>query len=193
MLQVISEQRLDNTYRPIVEWANIKYQATPDLSLRFGRIALPMFLAADYRKVGYAYPWARTPVEVYGAIPFSNSDGVDATYRWNRGGLKNVTQAFIGHTDLKLTPEWHIKARRLAGISDTVEYGAFSARVSVLTTELTLDIGARAVRRPAPVRPARRRAGRALRGRSQASRLRSASAPATIPGNWFVMGETGHA
>ena len=56
MLQVVSEQRLDRSYRPIVEWANIKYQATPDLSLRFGRIALPMFLAADYRKIGYAYP-----------------------------------------------------------------------------------------------------------------------------------------
>jgi hypothetical protein len=139
VLQVISEQRLDNTYRPIVEWANVKYQATPDLALRFGRIALPMFLAADYRKVGYAYPWARTPVEVYGAIPFTNSDGIDATYRWNRGGLKNVTQAFVGHTDLKLTPDWHIKARRLAGISNTIEYGAFSARASVLTTELTLD------------------------------------------------------
>ncbi|HEU4376546.1 MAG TPA: hypothetical protein VFS02_23835, partial [Telluria sp.] len=79
VLQVVSEQRIDGSYRPVVEWANIKLALCPDVALRFGRIALPMFLAADYRKVGYAYPWARTPVEVYGAIPFSHSDGLDAT------------------------------------------------------------------------------------------------------------------
>ncbi len=190
VLQVISEQQLDHTYRPIVEWANVKYQATPDLSLRLGRIALPMFLAADYRKIGYAYPSARTPVEVYGAIPFSNNDGIDAAYRWNRGGLKNVTQAFIGHTDLKLTPDWHLKARRLAGISDTVEYGAFSARVSMLSTELTLDserqlfnglrqFGAQ---------------GAALVGRHAVDHKKAIalSVGASIdPGNWFAMGEMG--
>ncbi|MDL2356953.1 MAG: hypothetical protein QFF03_17005 [Pseudomonadota bacterium] len=139
VLQVISEQRLDHTYRPIVEWANLQYQATPDLALRIGRIALPMFLAADYRKIGYAYPWARTPVEVYGAIPITNSDGIDATYRWHRGSLKNLTQVFFGRTDLRLPADGRIEVRRLAGFSDTLEYGAASARVSMLSSELTVD------------------------------------------------------
>ncbi len=190
VLQVISEQRLDNTYRPIVEWANVKYQATPDLALRFGRIALPMFLAADYRKIGYAYPSVRTPVEVYGAIPFSNSDGIDATYRWNRGGLKNVTQVFVGRTDLKLTPEWHIKARRLAGISDTIGYGAFSARASILTTELTLDVGRELFAGLHQFGPQ----GDALVARYAVDHKQSTalSIGASIdPGNWFAMGEIG--
>jgi hypothetical protein len=190
VLQVITEQRLDGTYRPIVEWANVKYQVTPDLSLRVGRIALPMFLAADYRKIGYAYPSARTPVEVYGAIPFSNSDGIDATYRWNRGGLKNVTQAFIGHTDLKLGPEWHIKARRLAGISDTVGYGAFSARLSALTTELTLDVGRELFAGLRQFGPQ----GGALVERYAVDHKQSTAfsiGASYDPGNWFAMGETG--
>jgi hypothetical protein len=190
VLQVISEQRLDGTYKPIVEWANIKYQATPDLSLRFGRIALPMFLAADYRKVGYAYPWARTPVEVYGALPFSNSDGIDATYRWNRGGLKNVTQAFVGRTNMTLTPEWHIEARELAGVSNTIEYGAFSARLSMLTTELTLDVGHELF---AGLRQFGAQ-GDALVERYAVDHKRAlaVSIGATYdPGNWFVMGEMG--
>jgi hypothetical protein len=37
MLQVISEQNYDNTYTPHVEWANIKYELTPDASIRVGR------------------------------------------------------------------------------------------------------------------------------------------------------------
>jgi hypothetical protein len=62
MLQVISEQRYNDTYTPHVEWANITYQPTPELSLRVGRIVLPTFLISDSRKVGYANPWVRPPV-----------------------------------------------------------------------------------------------------------------------------------
>src|SRR5882672_4713402 len=36
VLQVISEQHYDGTYRPHVEWANIKYQFTPDFGVRVG-------------------------------------------------------------------------------------------------------------------------------------------------------------
>ena len=74
VLQLVVEQRYDRSWQPKVEWANIKYQATPDLALRAGRIALPIFLAADYRKIGYAYPWVRTPIEFYGGIPITNSE-----------------------------------------------------------------------------------------------------------------------
>ena len=131
----ISEQRRDGTYKPVIEWANIKYQVTPDLSLRFGRIALPIFLAADYRKVGYAYPWVRTPVEVYNALPLSNSDGVDATYRWNRAPLKNVTQASSAAPTCRCgtTP----RSRRTASPACRTPpaWGDASARVSVVTAE----------------------------------------------------------
>ena len=34
VLQVVSEQNYDNTYRPHVEWANIKYQFSPDFETR---------------------------------------------------------------------------------------------------------------------------------------------------------------
>lgn len=191
VLQVISEQRLDHTYRPIVEWANLQYQATPDLALRVGRIALPMFLAADYRKIGYAYPWARTPVEVYGAIPISNSDGIDATYRWHRGGLKSHTQVFFGRTDMRLPADARIEARRLAGFSDTLEYGAASVRVSMLSADLTVDVlrnffnGLRQFGAPG--------AALAQYYALDHKRVGALSIGASYdPGHWFVMGEMGH-
>jgi hypothetical protein len=140
VLQVVAEQGVDGSYRPHVEWFNIKYQVTPDLSVRLGRIALPIFLAADYRKAGYAYPWARTPVELYDAIPISNSDGIDATYRWRTGDVKHVTQAFLGATDIKITDYARAKARTLAGISHTVELGAASARLSLMRADLNVDL-----------------------------------------------------
>jgi hypothetical protein len=190
VLQVVSEQRIDGSYRPVVEWANIKYEICPDVSLRFGRIALPMFLAADYRKVGYAYPWVRTPVEVYGAIPFSNSDGIDATWRWNSGNLKNVTHGFIGRTEVTVTGNGHLKARKLAGISNTAEVGAATFRVSMLTTELTLtelDGYFDGLRQFGPQ-------GAALAEHYAVDQKRDTAVSVGAsydPGDWFAMGELG--
>ena len=192
VLQVVSEQRLDHSYRPNVEWANVKYQATPDLALRVGRIALPMFLAADYRKVGYAIPWARTPVEVYGRIPLTSSDGIDATYRFNRGALKNVTQGFYGHTRLALVDGGFIEARRTTGFANTTEYGAASVRVSMLTTDLTIATDYihafyDGLRQFGP-----QGAVLAERYTLDHKRVNAVSIGASYdPGRWFVMGELG--
>ncbi len=140
VLQIVEEQRYDRSWRPKVEWANIKFQATPDLALRAGRIALPIFLAADYRKIGYAYPWARTPVEFYGGIPITNSDGVDAAYRWQAFGIKHTTQAFYGRTDIRLTDSTSAHARAITGLTHTAEFGAATVRVSAFTAVLNLNV-----------------------------------------------------
>lgn len=68
----IVEQNYDNSYSPRTEWANIKYQFTPDFDVRVGRTVLPIFLVSDYRKVGYVNPWVRPPVELYVLICSSN-------------------------------------------------------------------------------------------------------------------------
>jgi hypothetical protein len=140
VLQVISEYGIENSYQPVVEWANVKYQATPDLSIRFGRIALPMLLAADYRKVAYTLAWVRTPVEVYGAIPITHSDGIDVTYRWRAGEFKNLTQVFYGRNKVKVNDTINSQARQVAGISHTIELGAASLRLGYQGTNLTIDI-----------------------------------------------------
>jgi hypothetical protein len=139
VLQVITEQDPDNSYAPIVEWANVKYQATPDLSVRVGRIGLPLFLFADSRKVAFSVPWVRPPVEVYGTFAVSNSDGIDASYRWHRGTFKNVTQALYGRTELKLGGNWSVSARNLAGIFNRTDYGAASVQLSFLSSNVTID------------------------------------------------------
>ncbi len=190
VIQLVTEQRRSGSYRPQLEWANIKYQATPDLSLRIGRIALPIFLAADYRKVGYAYPWVRTPVEVYGAVPNSSSDGADLSYRWQAGGVKYVTQAMYGRTELRLNEENVVKGRRLAGVSHTAESGALSGRIGVFTGEMTVNIGddlfggLRQFGAP----------GLALVQKYEIDHKRFSAITAGAnydPGDWFVMGEVG--
>ena len=190
VVQAVSEQGYDGSYRPAIEWANIKYQATPDLSLRFGRIALPVFLAADYRKIGYAYTLVRPPVEVYNAIPLSNSDGVDISYRWKYGAVKHLTQAFLGRTSRTVADDTHLKARGVAGLSHTTTWRDTTIRASVLRADLTLNLasalfdGYRQFGAP----------GIRLARRYDVDERRVYAFSAGInydPGNWFVMSELG--
>jgi len=190
VLQVVSEQGLDGSYRPQLEWANVKYQPTPDLALRLGRIALPVFLGADSRKVGYTIPWVRTPVEVYGALPISSSDGVDATWRWNIGEVRQATQVFVGKANKDLQNGLRIKAEDITGLSHTIERGALSARLSAASARLDTGIGAElfgALRAFGP-------AGNALADRYAIVDKRVTMVSAGLnydPGNWFVSAEWG--
>jgi hypothetical protein len=138
VVQVISEENADNTYLPHVEWLNVKYRFTPDFYVRVGRIALPSFMVSDYRKVGYANPWVRPPIEVYGLVPVTTNDGIDASYRLGVGQFTNTTQVTYGQSDITETTGNVDKARRVWGVSDTVERGALTVRASYLHGNVTV-------------------------------------------------------
>ena len=139
MLQVIAEQRNDNTYAPHVEWANVSYQVTPDFSVRLGRIVLPTFLLSDSRKVGFANPWVRPPLEVYSLSPIFNSDGVDASYRMRVGELVNTLVGTYGKTDFGAPQGGSFEVKHLWVIADTVEYGALNLHIAYEQASYSYD------------------------------------------------------
>ena len=128
VLQVISEYQYDSTYRPVVEWANVKYAFTPDFYIRAGRIALPTFLNSDTRKVGYSYPWIHPPADLYRQLAITNSDGMDAMYRFNVGEAANAIKVVYGKNTID-RPTSTSTARGLWGVFDTFEYGPAILRV----------------------------------------------------------------
>ena len=138
VLQVVSELQYDGSYSPIVEWANVKYDVTPDFSVRVGRIVLPTFMTSDYRKVGYANHWVRPPVDVYYLLPVTNNDGVDASYRMQFGGFTNTLLAFAGNKDANL-PMGKVEGDRSRGFVDTLEFGDSLFRVGYTRSSLTSD------------------------------------------------------
>lgn len=191
VVQAITEQKLDNSYDPILEWGYVKYQATPDLAVRVGRIALPVFLAADYRKVSYAYTWVRPPVEVYGFIPITNSDGIDLNWRWKVGNFTNATQLFYGKTDVHVTDTATAHARAIAGLSHSVTHGAAHARLSVVTAKLHVDVLRELFQGYRQFGPA----GAAIAARHEmlGKRVTGTSLGLSYdPGSWFVQAEFGH-
>jgi hypothetical protein len=139
MLQVISEQNADNTFTPHVEWANVSYQLTPEFSVRVGRIVLPTFLLSDTRKVGYANPWVRPPVELYGLSPIFDSDGADASYTMNFADTVNTLVGSYGKTDFATPAGGTFDVKRLWVIADTVEYGALTVHFAYESSSYTYD------------------------------------------------------
>jgi hypothetical protein len=139
IVQGMSQYQYDGTFRPDLEWANIKYQPTPDLSLRAGRIAIPTFMVSDSLSVGYALPYARIPFEVYAQLPATHSDGVDGSYRMHVGAVTNTVQAFLGSFKTKLPNQGTYDTHDLYGIVDTVEYGAATLHFSYQTLRYDLS------------------------------------------------------
>jgi hypothetical protein len=195
VLQVISEQNYDNTYRPHVEWANIKYEFAPEFDVRIGRTALPTFIFADSRRVGYALPWVRPPVEVYRLVPVTSNDGIDASYRMQMGAATNTFQANAGQSDTKFPNSGAFgsgtgKARKQLTVVDTFEQGFVTLRASYGETRLTIsEFG--------PLFDAFRQfgpEGNAIADRYDLNNrfVNSLGIGASYdPGSWFVMGEWG--
>jgi hypothetical protein len=138
VLQVISQQNSDNTYWPHIEWADVKYQFTPDFSLRVGRTVLPSFLVSEERNVGYANPWLRPPVEVYGLIPVTSSNGVDASYKLQIGNIVHTFVASWGNDNPKIPLHGTVESKHDWLIADTIEYASATVHIAYEETHLTV-------------------------------------------------------
>ncbi|MEP7246601.1 MAG: porin [Gammaproteobacteria bacterium] len=122
VVQGITQLRYDNTFTPEVEWANVRFAVTPELSLRVGRVVLPTFLSSDTENVGYVRPWVRTPGEIRVQLPFTSSDGADVTYSFDVAGASNQVQLLVGHNRSRLPGGGVFENAGIRTLTDTIEY-----------------------------------------------------------------------
>lgn len=87
---------------PVMEWAYVSHKFSNNFKARAGKMRQPLFMYSDSLEVGYAQPWARPPIEVYGQIPFTSYTGVDGIYDWNLDNSTLSAQAFGGQTSVTL-------------------------------------------------------------------------------------------
>lgn len=99
--QLLTKYRATGEYTPQVEWAFAKWQATPSTTLRVGRIGAPFFMVSDFRDVGYANTPVRPPLDVYGQVPVSFTDGGDASYQATIGSATLTSTLWGGQTKAK--------------------------------------------------------------------------------------------
>ena len=192
--QVLVQQNYDDHWHPMLEWANVKYQVTDELSVRAGRVVLPVFMVTDSRLVGYANPWVRPPVEIYSLVPVTHNDGADLAWRLPIGDVVNNVQVTVGRSNSHFPnasgfDAGMAEARRVVAFNDSVEVGSFTGRVTYGEARLTI-----AAYRPLfdAFRQFAAVGGNAIADRYGVDdrRVTFAGVGATYdPGAWFLMGE----
>ncbi|HEY2780244.1 MAG TPA: hypothetical protein VGI90_05705 [Steroidobacteraceae bacterium] len=136
VVQVLSRETAEGNFKPTVEWANLKYDFTPDFALRVGRILLPTYDRADIRNVGYSLPWVRVPVEITYASTATHTDGVDALYRMRTGAVTQNLQLQWGSTQLDLPGlDFTLNRAHIALFGDTLQYGNVSLHLVYQQTD----------------------------------------------------------
>ena len=141
VVQVVAEQNANDQFSPHVEWLNVKYQFTPDFSVRVGRTALPVFMLTDSRKVGFANPWVRPPVEVYDLVPVTSNDGLDMSYHSLLAGAINTVQFAAGRSNPsypRADGVGSVSSRQQALMVDSLEYSSFTLRLNYGRARITL-------------------------------------------------------
>lgn len=137
-VQLLSKQNGDGNFRPGVEWAFVKAQVLPSLSLRAGRMGGPFFAVSDFRAVGYANTTLRPPQDVYGQVPVSQFDGADVTWQASTG-LGTVTAQVFGGKSKDTFERTDLELKKLVGFNATLETDSgLSLRLGHVKGKLTV-------------------------------------------------------
>lgn len=195
VVQVVSLQRYDDSFKPSVEWANLKFQATPDLTIRLGRTFLPIFMMTETRRIGFTYDWVRPPVELYDLVPVTINDGGDISYRLAIGAATHTLQLTIGESSARFSGGRLTSGKAITRdqyfLADTFENGSLTLRAMYGHVHLSI----------ASVQPlfdAFRAFG--PRGQEIAEAYEVAGSPTQFAGvgamydrgTWYATGEWGH-
>ncbi len=137
-VQVLAKHSGKGDDQPRVEWAFAKARLGSAFTLRAGRIGAPFFAVSDFREVGYANTWLRTPTDVYGQVFLRTFDGADLLYTGDVAGVSVTAQVLTGKTtaayertdvDFKNQVGLNVTAEVAEGV--TLRLGSISGRLTV--------------------------------------------------------------
>jgi hypothetical protein len=129
--QLLAKGTIDS-YGLESHWAFIDYHPSNHLSLRVGRLVLPIMMSSEYIDVGYAYPWIRPPMEVYSGIPMTSYSGVDMLYTLEFDSFNLVLQPYIGSVPPSDGIGYQIDVESGVGFNTTLQFDAGSVRAHTM-------------------------------------------------------------
>lgn len=143
VVQGVSRYRYDRTFTPEIAWAYLKYEPTPALSLRLGRLGTEFFMLADSRLVGYSYLTVRPPGDYFWYLPFYSVSGADATLTVPLGDDVLRGKVYYGISDGKIPladRQWKIDGSPLMGAYLEYQSGGWLLRGSYANIRFNRDL-----------------------------------------------------
>jgi len=136
--QGLVRQDAEEHYGAELSWAFAKFRISDDLSVRVGRVGLPVFMISDYRNVGYANTMLRPPSELYSQVPFNSVDGADITWRRDYGNTSITSQLAAGKIKSPVS-NFHVRGKDILALNVVAENGPFTLRLGHARTKITVD------------------------------------------------------
>jgi len=136
--QVLVRQDAEQHFGAELAWAFAKARINDELSLRVGRVGLPVFMISDYRNVGYANTLLRPPAELYSQVPMNSLDGVDVTWQHGFGDTTVTSQLAVGVTKTPLSETTHVRGKDIVALNITAEHGPFTLRAGHARTKMSV-------------------------------------------------------
>lgn len=144
-VQALAIKRDEDEIEMQPEWAFVKATPLAGLSLRVGRMPLPVFVVSDSRNVGYANTWLRAPNEVYGLSMLRRIQGADVTYQRSIGPVGVSATALYGDSELRTLGETY-DANKVRGGSVQAELDGVTVRAGRVVSDVDVTPGAPAER-----------------------------------------------
>jgi len=127
--QLLARDDVRYGQRPRNEWIYLGWDAQPNLNLKLGRTALPVFLHSETRHLGYAQTTARPVNTVYQLNPFTHVDGLALRHGRSLGRGELRTELSAGRAELAL-PSGTVEADRIVSLALRYDEGPWSLRLA---------------------------------------------------------------
>lgn len=143
VVQAVSRYRYDRSFAPEISWAYLKYEPSPNVSLRAGRLGTEFFMMADSRLVGYSFLTVRPPGDFFWSLPFYNIDGADAALTLPLGDHLLRGKLFYGISNGNIplaANQWKLDGSVMMGASLDYQAGPWLFRASYAKLRFKHDL-----------------------------------------------------
>jgi hypothetical protein len=143
VIQGVSRYRYDRSFNPEVSLAFLKYDPTPSLSLRAGRLGTEFFMMADSRLVGYSFLTVRPPGDYFWYLPFYSINGADVALSLPVGDHLLRGKLFYGNAYGKIPlaeRQWEIDGSPMMGGYLEAQFSAWLMRLSYANIRFQNDL-----------------------------------------------------
>lgn len=143
VVQAMSRYSYNGNFNPELSWAYVKYEPTPNLSLRAGRLGTEFFMMADSRWVGYSFLTVRPPGDYFWYLPFYTIHGADAALTLPLGENLLRGKIFYGLSNGKIplaSEQWDIDASPMLGGYLEFQHGPWQIRGSYANIRFERDL-----------------------------------------------------
>ncbi len=142
LLQGIVNNDYNDKTKATIDWGYLKYDSGENFVIKIGRIRTPYYKNSDNLNVGYSNLMIRESVEVYGQVPFSSYNGIEATYSNIIDKYFYTLQANYGKEELvvpihSIHQEANIEIDNLYALNLTFGTTALQARATYLNADIT--------------------------------------------------------